>query len=890
MKVSLKQALSIGLMATLTLPGFVPVMAENEKPSAPVENKDDKKPQVSTVAGEAKKTATVTDTNIAKKEAGPFAVVDDRIERIEHRLVEDISTGRLEAAEATELKKMLDQVSEIEASYRAETPSSTHWQNIHLNHLLDKVNEAIDHTEHDRDLASADFSFTREDLFKRIDLAARQGRLTPKEVADLKQQFEKINSYAAALHKKQAQLSYVDKLMLCIEYDHLALQLSQKMSEATLALPEFSAMTNEIEKKADEAARAGKITEQQLQDIKKEIAELRSKSEAIKKGSAPSTEVIIALGVALESVSNKIEFLAAKIDATADIDLRLNKLDRQIATSLDEGSLTPLETLELKEDLDAIRSARGNGAVKSEEVAGFKHDIARLEARLDRQMHEPNRLWSGLNVSIVHYSHRTVEALKAKRLSDEEAKSFKREIIALNKKRAEFIKAEGGMTSAQALSIATGIQEIASRIEKQMKDRDMQVPNIDALRQAIDNRIGESAIAGELSRGDARTAVLALAQVNSVKEKYSASNNELDPREKFAVAYELERVSSNFEDQMHGHEALFPGLDRRRGQIEALINEGISSGRISDTTADFYKQKLAESSKLEKQYRSDTMGLTGDKALELVSGLEQLWEQLDREIREKRVSTSDLVSLQGSVEKKIRQGFSYGLLSSDEAARLRKTYDKVGEALNKMRAEDGGLSYGERLAFAYGFERLMADVERTTHANPVILPSLDNQRRALEQRLGNLLATGQLPLKDAEALKKTLDELGREAAAKRDSGGGMSYQEILLVSVNLDRLKQRIEDKASSTNAQVPNIDELRKTLSNQIEDAHAKGKLSAADYKTFKDDLDRIEANEAAFRMSDEALDYAEALNLIMDLDRVKTKLGSSNKVSSQPAKNTKR
>jgi hypothetical protein len=881
MKVSLKQALSIGLMATLTLPGFIPAIAENASPAAPAENKDDKKPQNTAAANEATKTPA---SSISQKEAGPFALVDDRIQRIEHRLVEDLSTGRLDPSEANDLKKMLDQVSEIETSYRADTPTATHWLNIHLNHLLDKVNDAIDHTEHDRDLASADLDFTRIDLFKRIDLAAREGRLTPKEVADLKQHFEKINSYAAALHQKQGKLSYVDKLMLCIEYDHLALKLSQKMGDMSLAMPDFSTMSNDILKKAEDAAKAGNLSDSQLQEIKKRLDEIAGKVADAKKSVPASVETIITLGVALEEVSNRIDTLAAKIDATADIDKRLAKIDCRIAKCLDEGSLNPLETLELKEDLDAIRSARGSGAVKDEDVIALKHDLARLEGRLDRQIHEPSRTWSGLNVGIVHYSSRDTEALKAKRLSADEMKSFLREIAALNKKRADFIKTEGGMTTGQALSIATGLQEIAGRLEKRMKDRDMAVPDIDALRKAIDNRIGESTVTGELTRGDARTAELALNQVNSVKEKYHASNNELDAREKFAVAFELERVSSNFEEQMHGHEALFPGLDRRRGQIEALINEGLSSGRISETTADFYKQKLAENSKLEKQYRADALGLTGDKALELVNSLEQLWDQLDREIREQRISSNDLISLQGFVERKIRTGFSYGLLSADEAARLRKTYDNVTDAFNKMRAEDGGLSYGERLAFAYGFQRLLANVERTTHSSPVILPSLDNQRRALEQRLGNLLATGRLPVKEAEGLKKILDELGREAAEKRDSGGGMSYQEILLVSVNLERLKHRVEEKAATATSQIPNIDTLRDNLRKSVEDAHAKGKLSDSDYKTYKEDLDRIEANEASFRMSDEALDYAEALNLILDIERVKNKLESSSKVSSAP------
>lgn len=876
MKVSLKQALSIGLMATIFLPGFLPVNAENDKASSvPAEKKDDKVTDKA-ASSEAKKPISVLGT---KKELGPYSQVDARLVRLERRIVEDLASGRLTPDETAEFQKGIEHISETEAQFRQNHSKFTHWQNLRLHVLLDKLSAQLDRSEHDRDMASSDLQFTREDLWHRIDLAAKQGRLTPQEVADLKQRFNKISGLEAMLHQSQGKLTYLDKLMLCIEYDHLGRALSKAMSDRPLSLPDVKTASDGIEKRLAEGTKSGKISDAQAQEFKRKLSDLQAKEEAAKKsGGALEGDQIIGMGLELDDIANKIESIVESQDAVKEIDSRIRDLDHKIALALEEGSLNSMETLELKEDLDAIQAAKDKfaaaGPWKDEDQLALKLDLGRLEGRFERQLHGPSRLWSGLTIGVVHLSHRNKEALKAKRLSDEESKSLGSELRALNKKKWEFLKADGGMTCAQSLQLSQELQTLAAKLDKTMKDRDMDLPNVDALHQAIGNRLAESAISGKLSVGDTRSDLLELGDINSLKEKYRASDNDLSSREKFAIAFELERLSSKIEEQMHERAASYPGLDTRRSQLEALVDEGLSSGRLDAVTADFYKQKISENAKQEKQYRADSIGLTADKALELVTGLEHLWSELDLALREKAVSTSDIVSLEGAVEKKIRQGISYGLLSPAEAQSLRKTYDAVVEAFMAMRATDGGLSYGERLAYSYGFQRLNAYVERNLRSSAITLPDLEAHRAAVEQKLGNLLATGRLPVQESKDMKGMLDQIVISASDKRASGGGMSYQESLIVSMDIDHLDKRIEERAAALKSPLPDVDTIKTELGKKIEDAKSKGFVNATDYKSLKEDLERIEANEAAFRISDESLNYAEAMNLLIELQRLKGRL----------------
>lgn len=879
MKASLKQALSFGLMATLALPAVLPVMAAEQAATS------DSKTQEAAKSNE-----------VAKPSSGTYSEFDSRMVAVEHRIIEDLSDGKLSPQDAEDLKSAYDQIAETEALFRQHPAKFTQWQLTKLHVMLDNLSEAISAAEHDRDLASADLQFTREDLRRRIDNAAKNGRLTPQEVSDLKARFNKIVSMELQLERSQKRLTYMDKLALCIDYDNLAARMHRDISARAIAAPDVSAI-DAIEKRIEEGTKSGKISASKSDELKKRLGELKSMAENFKKPEKNQAvdQIIgsvyyhkspqISLGLAMEDLANQVELL---IEPAKDISTRLKDIDAKLSQALDDGTLNPLETVELKEDFDSIVDAKdkSGSTLKEEDELALKLDMARLEGRIDRQIHAPNRLWAGIVVGITHLSDRNKQSLKAKRLSEEQSKDFLKELSLLNKKRSDFTKQSGGMTVAQAVQVAQELQSLGGKLDKQTKDRDLELPNIDNLRSAIDNRIGESAALGLLGAGDVRSAILTLGELNSVKEKYAASENELSVREKFAIAFELERMATDVEEEIHGHEAFYPGLEKRRNQIESLINEGISSGRLNSANADIYRQKLAENKNLEKEYRSSSIGLTGDKALELINSLEKSWLQLDRELRDKQVMTSDIVSLQGNVEKKIRQGFSDGVLTPSEAETLRGMYDTITAAFALLRAADGGLSYGERLALEYAYQRLEANVERNVRVVPMTIPMMDKAHADLEQKLGNLLATGRLSPDTTLELKKKLDKLGASVSDKRASGGGLSYQEYLVVAVDMHRLNKQIEEAAAKLKSPLPDIDALQAALEKKLEEGKTKGTLSASAYKDAKDEMSRIQANEAAFRISDESLNYAEALNLMQAIQALSDRISGKAKSESSTTK----
>lgn len=885
---SLKYALSIGLMATFLLPAVLPAGAADTATEATKVDESKTNTTSTTTTPTASLTsppisANSTDAKNAKKTG--YQELNERMNNVERRIVDAVSSGRLSSQQGADLKKQFEAIVDVEAQFRAEPDKFTHWQVIRLHSLLDRLSGQIESSMGDRDLAAVDLEFARQDLLKRIELAAVHGRLTAAEVTEVKQRFNHLLALETALRRQFGRLSYADKLMLSIEFDHLAQEIRRQMGDRALTLPEIEKESATIDLKIQEGIKLGKISESQAAEFRKQLNELRAAESDMQKEGKTDREQLIAMGVTAEQIANTVTRL---LEPTLTIDARLQKIDHRLGIALDGGELTPIEAMQLKEDLDSILAARAASNSGNEVMPALKLDLARLESRLDRQIHTPGRVWPGITALITHLGARDKAAATAKRMSEDDAKSFSVDLQKLATKKHQLEAAPGGINSAQALELAEDVQRMAARLEKTMKDREMAVPDIDALTKAINNRIAEATMAGDISSGEARSAVLRLGEINSLKERHKISDNSLSSREIFNIAFELERLSTNMEEEMHGHAPFFPGVDNRRSQIEALIEEGISSGRLNTAEAILLKTSLAETSTLEKQYRSDSMGLTAEKSLEIVGNIEREWQDLDRQLREQAVMTSDLVSLQGGVEKKLRQGFSYGLLTHAEAETLRTSYDSVVDAFNRWRGSDGGLSYGERLAFEYGFQRLNAATERQMRVVPLMTPSLDEQRAQAEHRLGAVLASGRLPLKDAQDLKLLLDEIVMNTHAKRRSGGGLSYQESIIVSLDLDRLNSRIEQQIASIKSPLADIDARQAELDKLIGENQIKGSITAEDAHTLKSELERVALAEAAFRISDESLNYAEAINLVLDLERIKTRLNvlSNHKVSAPTIK----
>ncbi len=831
-------------------------------------------------AAASKNEAAIPPVAPAVKKESPWESVNERMSRFERRIIEAVAAGRLGSADAKHLRDELDRVGEMEAVFRALPVTTAQWHTTALNYEIDQLTDALEKDMHDRDVAPADLTFLKDDVLRRIDLGARQGRLTTGEVTALKQEFNRISALEHLLTRMHGRLSIAEKLALAIDLDYLNSSARRQMSERETKPFDVAAATSVVEKRAEEALKEGNISADVATAIKAQLAEVRETDKKEGEKGKEDRKNIIALGLWIEGISNRLdEQVQITRKLQVGIEQRAQAVDEKIAQGLLDARLTPLEALELKDDLDLVRSQFGKlkpaaGALKADEEFAFNLSLARLEGLIDRQAHAPSLVWSGAIPYHAHLDTRIKEAVAATRLSAEDAKA----LDSASDSIAAKMRAAGGPAhiakTEVALDIAIALQQLSASIDKNMKDRSMAHPNIDALQGAIDKRLGDALVGGQLNLDEGKSAVDELAQVIALRDKFKNSDGAINGRELWSVAFELQRTAAEVEELIHDHPALFPGVEVRRAQIDELLSEGLSSGRLTETEAEPFRVMLSQNELMEKELHSKSPGYSSQQAIELVGGLERAHTRLERMLREKQVPSSDLLAEESRVERKLARFFSLGYLTPLEAETLRRQFGSVVTSLKAMRAAQGGLSYGERLAFLYGFERIATAAERNARLAPLPLPNVATRYDDVEQKIANALALGRLPVQEALDLKGLVEELQKSSTRAQNTGGGMSYPEALVAVIDIERLSKRVDDRIKAVPNPFPDIDSRQAQIDKRIQQAKAEGKLNAAQVLALKAELDRVAEGEVAFRMSDESLNFVEAINLVQDLERLNKRL----------------
>ena len=878
MRAALKLALGIGLATTVCLSGTDAPAAAAETaagPSQPIS----KEATAPTPADDATAT-TLPPLAPTVKKSGAWDDINERMTRIERRIVEAVAAGRLGSTEAKRLRDDLDRTAEMQAVFRALPVTTANWHNMALSYELDQLTNSLERSMHDRNVVPTDLEFLKDDTLRRIDTAASQGRLNAAEVTRLKQEYNRITALEHLFKRQKGRLTYAEKLMLAIDLDHLSAGLRRQMSTRSVSSFDVNQATAAVEKRMDEAVKAGSITPSVAAAIKAQLVDIVDTANKGGEASKQDSKNTIALGLWIESVSNRLDEQVQRARKTLpSFAERAAAADRKVAQALIQGRLTPLEALELKEDLDQVtaqydKAKEATPTLKPEEEFAFYLGLARLEGLVDRQLHGPSTLWTGMHAYQTHVDARIKEALSSTRLTASEAKS----LDAAADFTAAKMRALGGLdritSTGSALDLAIDLQQLSAKIDKSLKDRAMAQPDIDSLYSAIDKRIGDAMVAGQLNLDEGKALADKLSRIATMRDQYKLSDGALSSAELWTVAYELQASAADLEETIHDHPSQFPGLEVRRAQIDEMVTEGISSGRFSQAEADSVRSLLTREQETEKALRATNPGYTAQQATELVSGLESQHDRIQLQLRERQIPLSDLVAAQGQLERKIAQFFSLGYLTPTETERLRQQYDAIVSSLRHLRGAEGGLSYSERLAFLYGFERLAAATERNARTAPLPLPNLAARQLELEQKLGNALASGRLPLSEAMNLKALLEELTATQVKARTSGGGLSYPEALVAVADINRLSSRIDARIAALKQALPDIDTRQTQIEKRILEAKATGKLKSEQVVALKAELDRIAEGEVAFRVSEESLNFMEAINLVQELERVSNRL----------------
>ncbi len=812
-----------------------------------------------------------------------FADIDSRQVQVERRIRDAISSGRLTWAEGDVYLKQLAQIEKAEADYRVSENKLTTWESMRLSLDLDKLSRELETHMRDRKSGSVDIDAMQADVLKRITDGLSSRRLTQQEYDDLKYDFDRAAALEAHYRQSDNRLDYEETLKVALDLDRLSSKLERNLHDRDVSIGDADTRQAELDKKISEGLGSGRLTGDEAQQLRSQFNRINEREAALKASGHPvSADDRLSLLIDLERLNTQIEMKlnnteTASAPGSTQINLKQSQIETLVSESLVQGRLTPLEAQQFKTQLDRVQTlirdlSQSDGRLTSDEQQTISIEYSMLGQRINRMLYARTTAWQGITGRLAEIEQRINDSASSRRLTDAEASALRADLQRIKELSASTRKTDGSFALDSSLTIAGDLERLSNRVNQRMHDRTEISVDLDQKQMALDKQIADGVFEGTLTLAEARELDSEGDRIARKEAELRASQG-LNYREKLALAYDLEQLTTRVDEKVRDSEKQPINLANQKSIIDKQVVAASISGRITNDEARAIKAEKDRLNALEFQCRSSDGRLTAGESILIVSEWDKLRRDVKRQTQDKERDLSDIDVRQAKVSRRIAEGAGSGRLTPREAERLTKEFDEITAQEAQFRA-DGGLSYGESLNLGISLEQLTRRVENAIANGRVNLPDVDTKQREIDIELASAVASGRLALKDAQDFRAEIDRLAALEVSYRQSGGGISPSETQMLLTDLDKLQATVDARLQDRKPVWTGIDGRRNEVSKQIASLEQSKKLKPEELFKFKSELNRITQAHSAFMASGGAIDLAETVSLVNDLDLLKRRI----------------
>ncbi len=243
----------------------------------------------------------------------------------------------------------------------------------------------------------------------------------------------------------------------------------------------------------------------------------------------------------------------------------------------------------------------------------------------------------------------------------------------------------------------------------------------------------------------------------------------------------------------------------------------------------------------------------------------------------------DVDARQEQMTQDVRQAVAQGRLSSQAALPFTNELKRIKDMETQFRA-DGKLSVWERTRLIFELDNLQKQIDAGLTARTTPIADIPAKQASVAAEISDALYTGRLTKQEADSFSAELAQIKvKEASLKAD--GSLSNEDVLTLSVDLDRLQQNVHTKSRPLVVSDPAIGQKKAEIAQRIAKLQATGNIPPAAAEGMKQELQRIEAKQAAFEASGQKLDTNESLTLAIELERLAANLDRYQPVAASPA-----
>ncbi|HND05219.1 MAG TPA: S-layer homology domain-containing protein [Candidatus Obscuribacter sp.] len=548
--------------------------------------------------------------------------VEGRRVQLEKTVNEAVLSGRLSSVDSEAFKKELNRIKDLEAGYRASGKLSI-WQKTRLSLELDVISSNLERTMGTRkEVGLTDLAGKETELASRLSAALSSGRLTNLEVSGLSQELEAIKN-KENLYKQAGALNNTQTLEIALDLDKLSSKLEAQLKARTGADVNYSARRGELRTRLKDLLTAGRISQTEADTYNQELNRIESREASLTAGGNSLTVTDqLSLALDLERVNSALERYTAGVTSVGlpGIDAMQTALEKRLSDNQAAGKFTVQQYGELKQEFDRIAQVENNyrsdGILSDSETLTLSSSLDALNRKIDSALTantpQPGAGLAGRQAELL----KKLDGAKAsQRLSEVQYQDLRGKLDQTSA-RERLYRADGVLTDAETLSLASELDTISGQIDRSLAP----LPDLGSTRAAIEKRVQDGLASGRLSPAAESELRSDLSRVAQLESAFKSGTGTLNDEQVAHLAREYTAIGGRLDKTM----TALPDVTVKRTDLERKITEGEAAGVLSAGQVSDMRRELSRIASVEASFRSSDNSLSDWEVMTLNRDLERL--------------------------------------------------------------------------------------------------------------------------------------------------------------------------------------------------------------------------------------------------------------------------
>jgi hypothetical protein len=575
----------------------------------------------------------------------PIAAANDPDARqgsIQERLRDAMEAGRLTDDNLHSIKEQLQKVAGEEAAFKAKNGEMSGWQTLQLQVELDKISKELEADLTERKGGPVDIVSLRNALAARITDALAVGKINQQESDQFNADLAQIDKQIAASKAPDGTLATNDQVRIALSLDNLSQRFVAGEHQRQADLSAIDKRRDEIRAMIRGGVAEGKLTEDEVDDIRQQLYSFEDKESRMGKIGRPLT------GDEELSLALELERFGAEVRARMDngtgvkitdktIGYRKNALDQTFANALFAGDISVAEAQNLKTSLDQIGvdeaglRSQAAGQLTAEQIRTLLIAVEKLKGQFSRLTYNRQKPWSGVDGQVNDIKQKIATATASKVLSEQESDDLQSKIADVLVAKSNERNTQGFVTTDAAIKLAGEITALGTQVAQEIGSLSViSLPEVQKRQQDVNRKLADGIDSGKLSASQAAPLVAQYKTIIATQANLGAGSGNGGPQQSTlsTVAASLQSLSTAVAKAQHDNTNPLVPINQLKHECDREITARTYNGKLTAKEAASMRSEYNRIDQFEKKNRAAASGFDAVAAMTVETDLTNLMKNI----------------------------------------------------------------------------------------------------------------------------------------------------------------------------------------------------------------------------------------------------------------------